>query len=442
MILRWSGLIVITLALLGLFMVLGLIGLLFKKFGPVQKAAAMLPQERRAMRQAGLLLGPQDLNPANPIPNSENAAPLYKQIFLSIPARFPKNQQDSLTAILKGKATSADRRTLRDLLAALAPQMKLAERAVTLPTCRFPRDYALGPDLKLPEYACARSLVRLFAVRAILQNESGHPKEALRSVETADSIGRQIGEDPILIGMLVQIAIEAIGDRVWLQIVKSNHDKSDVLQLAAQTDRAVGPPPDLRYFLRSEIVMQSVILKGLRAGRVSSDYAQLASLPLVGSKVMVDALEARSLAYWRRFFAVLNDPADKDLMQIYYSVKKLDKDEVSKSNEDISYKINAIMAPIYDQLCLKLIRCEAQRRLRRVTLSLIAYHLRTRRFPANLSDLNPPAPLDPYLDLPLHYRRTANGFVLYSVGDNLKDDGGDEVYHGKESPRDIVVSYP
>lgn len=35
-----------------------------------------------------------------------------------------------------------------------------------------------------------------------------------------------------------------------------------------------------------------------------------------------------------------------------------------------------------------------------------------------------PPPLDPYSDTPLLYRRTADDFVLYSRGRNLKDDGG------------------
>lgn len=34
-------------------------------------------------------------------------------------------------------------------------------------------------------------------------------------------------------------------------------------------------------------------------------------------------------------------------------------------------------------------------------------------------------PVDPFTDQPVRYRRTADGYVVYSVGPNLRDDGGD-----------------
>jgi hypothetical protein len=36
-------------------------------------------------------------------------------------------------------------------------------------------------------------------------------------------------------------------------------------------------------------------------------------------------------------------------------------------------------------------------------------------------------PIDPYSDRPLVYRRTDDGYLLYSVGSNRVDDGGQRV---------------
>jgi hypothetical protein len=44
-------------------------------------------------------------------------------------------------------------------------------------------------------------------------------------------------------------------------------------------------------------------------------------------------------------------------------------------------------------------------------------------------------PMDPYSDKPLVYKRTADGFTLYSVSENFTDDGG--VWHVK-SDGDII----
>ena len=50
------------------------------------------------------------------------------------------------------------------------------------------------------------------------------------------------------------------------------------------------------------------------------------------------------------------------------------------------------------------------------------------RYPASLSELTPKyldAPLmDPFDGQPLRYRKQDAGYVLYSIGPDLKDDGG------------------
>jgi hypothetical protein len=38
--------------------------------------------------------------------------------------------------------------------------------------------------------------------------------------------------------------------------------------------------------------------------------------------------------------------------------------------------------------------------------------------------------VDPFSGQPFHYRREGNDFVLYSVAENLEDDGGKHNEHG------------
>ena len=70
----------------------------------------------------------------------------------------------------------------------------------------------------------------------------------------------------------------------------------------------------------------------------------------------------------------------------------------------------------------------ARRRLTVTTLALHAYKLQHGGFPRQLADLVPdylPAvPEDPFRARPLVYRRTETGYMLYSVGEDRKDDGG------------------
>ena len=44
-------------------------------------------------------------------------------------------------------------------------------------------------------------------------------------------------------------------------------------------------------------------------------------------------------------------------------------------------------------------------------------------------------PMDPYSDKPFVYRKTDDGFILYSVGNNFKDDGGIVIRDSEGTPK-------
>ena len=63
-----------------------------------------------------------------------------------------------------------------------------------------------------------------------------------------------------------------------------------------------------------------------------------------------------------------------------------------------------------------------------IGLALTAYKRENQRWPATLSELSPrflpTVPVDPVTGEALHYRLTADGPLVYSVGVNRRDDGG------------------
>ena len=77
---------------------------------------------------------------------------------------------------------------------------------------------------------------------------------------------------------------------------------------------------------------------------------------------------------------------------------------------------------------------KAERRLLVAELAIKAYRIERGELPDRLDDLIPeylPAvPTDPYTEekAPLIYRRTDDKYLLYSVGLNGRDDGGEKVY--------------
>ncbi|MHC4951938.1 MAG: hypothetical protein ACYTEU_13295 [Planctomycetota bacterium] len=63
------------------------------------------------------------------------------------------------------------------------------------------------------------------------------------------------------------------------------------------------------------------------------------------------------------------------------------------------------------------------------TLAILRFEKENNRLPDNLNELLEKGylktlPMDPYSDKPLVYKKTDDGFILYSVGLNFTDEGG------------------
>ena len=68
----------------------------------------------------------------------------------------------------------------------------------------------------------------------------------------------------------------------------------------------------------------------------------------------------------------------------------------------------------------------------RIETALAAYRTEKNAYPEALDALKPQylveVPNDGFSGTPLKYRKTEQGYLLYSVGVNLKDDGGVTIY--------------
>jgi hypothetical protein len=81
----------------------------------------------------------------------------------------------------------------------------------------------------------------------------------------------------------------------------------------------------------------------------------------------------------------------------------------------------------------------------RVAVAIAGYKAEHGKYPDRLEDLAPAhipeLPLDRYTDKPLVYKKTDDGYLLYALGPNLKDDGGTSLDDDRVN-YDIVVRMP
>jgi hypothetical protein len=88
----------------------------------------------------------------------------------------------------------------------------------------------------------------------------------------------------------------------------------------------------------------------------------------------------------------------------------------------------------------------AQARMLQLEAAIRWHHATTGAPPTDLAELQLPGPmpLDPFVQQPFHYLPGASEVLLYSVGPNMRDEGGQAEWQeqaGNEGPGDIVVRF-
>ena len=93
------------------------------------------------------------------------------------------------------------------------------------------------------------------------------------------------------------------------------------------------------------------------------------------------------------------------------------------------YSWTQILQPAYSRIWIFAWRCKVQREATLTILAAMRYEKDKGAFPDNLEELvktgyMTKVPADPFGPGPLTYKKTGDGFILYSWGENLKDDDG------------------
>jgi hypothetical protein len=94
--------------------------------------------------------------------------------------------------------------------------------------------------------------------------------------------------------------------------------------------------------------------------------------------------------------------------------------------------LSRVAMPMMDAALLKQATLEALALAARTGLACKIYKNQNGRYPADLGALVPgilpEVPIDPFTGKPLVYRLEGDGFIVYSLGSNGKDDGGRMTY--------------
>ncbi len=288
----------------------------------------------------------------------------------------------------------------------------------------------------VPHVQHARALIDVMMHDAWLRSDAS-PDAGLESCMAVLNLGRSMAHEPFLIAFLVRCRAHAALAEGVERCISQGEARLEMLgQLQAQIEREAN---------ESEMLTG---LRGERAGMMNDFkdpqrvdqfiYQEGASGRPMRTPTF---LEEASWFFSHRprvglpgYLLYMDRVVEAAQLPLHEQPDAMARIEAGLQNEAI---ITKLLAPGMTKICKSHLRSQGQLRSLASVLACERYRMQHKAWPASLESLVEAkllstVPLDPCDGKPLRYRRTLEGLVVYSVGDNRVDDGGD-------MPRDLVV---
>lgn len=376
------------------------------------RATARVAERLTALRSAGEPTTLADLR-RKPIPPESNAmtyldqaAPAIEAIVSAVYAVEEQATEEERKAIGDDRPSPGILAAMRDALAAHPDVVPLLERAAACPGFDRHWDFNLASrsfieSMCTERISSLRSIWRVLHYQADVQLADGRRDDALRTCLTMLKLTRLLHHEPCIVNFLVGMAVRWDSIRVTNRVLTS------------------GPiSPELHAELEAELARQDVVAaycESLRSERaLGSDCFRDLGVPYHFQPLFkndhCDYLDLMAFA-----IATADRPLDDGHV----------RDEFARVSREAGLLTRLIVSSI-ERTRESRCRIETFLHALRVLNAILVREQAGDASEPHLTKLGLPVEvtLDPVNGEPLHIRRTPQGWLIYGVGANLTDDGG------------------
>jgi hypothetical protein len=389
------------------------------------------------------------------IPYEKNGAIIYEEIFKIIEEVEKKNKKEiefipyqSCKKIeeLKEEELKKGKKIIES--DEFNKVFNLVEKAVNMP-CRFNIEYGKGPEVLLPHLSRLRNLSRYIRAKIYFCLKDKKYDEAIKFAKIGLKIGDSLKDELLLISQLTRFAIDetvmmSINSIFNVKGIKiSENDYIEILSILN------GKQTDISKALNGDMVIfgKPVFLENRRElyewkeklyGWKEMEYGKfnriiwLMSLPVIKNDYIF------YLSYFSNLIEVSQKP--------YYSVKR-DIENLKDSNlkiynnclVSIKHIYSAILTPVLVGSIVQKTLYSAYLDSFKIVVGLKTYKQKYGKYPERLDklvpEILPSLPYDPFTGKEFIYHIEKDYFLIYSLGENEKDDNG--IFDRKTNKDDI-----
>lgn len=320
-------------------------------------------------------------------------------------------------------------------------------------------------DLSISYIQQARNASRYLSLRAMNRIGKKQYREAWRDIHAIWQLAKKVGHDNgFLVDQLVAVAIGGVAYERTLTLLNSDGLSAELASEISVELAKLGDVVDMAatYDFGERLFTTELVTTSALGGELLDDYfTELETIrhTSVNWNYVLSRLQdhydelavAHGKPNYKDAFAIL-DQIDTDRQAAVMDATTGDMVLMAASRAKRSnYVASAVTAMNYFQLVHFLDserQSKAKRQMAALAALLVAHHASEGSYPESLANLSHPLPqtltVDPYQQMPYMYKRTEEGFLLYSCGPNGTDDGGsrldssgwhaNEYYQGRELP--------
>ncbi|MEJ2705788.1 MAG: hypothetical protein P8Z79_25400, partial [Sedimentisphaerales bacterium] len=421
---KWHGIIVLLVLLFVFFRISG---------------HRKLEKQLQILKDQGYPVTIEELEKSIHLPKGvRNAADIYKRAFASY---VEWDREDRKLLPIIGKAdppartqtmNPETRQLVEKFLSDNEQTLSLLYQAAGVEHCRYkidltkPWSYQNLP----PEYKGARLCISLFSLEALLLCENPDPNRMLESVRASLALADSVNV-PLLNHHLFRNALRSGPYRDTERILNRISPTDAFLLALSESLNATDYHEEFKQALIGEQcrALHTFQLPVVQVVDQISPHDGLFRLKLVFKKILgsYDKEVLRYIGFMQDCFKALDLP-DNESLVAFESIQK-------RGDKRGGLLTRKLMWGLALDLKFEFWRL-AHQRVTQTGLAIERYRLAKGGLPGSLKDLVPAymraVPLDPYDGRSLKYRKLKTGYVVYSIGYDMTDDGGAERGRGRD----------
>lgn len=317
--------------------------------------------------------------------------------------------------------------------------------------CRYPVDFNLGAEATFPHLNKMIEAAQLLELAAVSHAEAKDAKASLDDVRSAFGLANSLKAEPYLFSQFVRarllgIALAAL-EQSANRVCWTADGSAELLKELSKMEKFDADGEGFGRSVIAERVLSMSLLgkpeKFLQLLPILTSDLPQERRDQIAARLQRGKLEAEERFLEQTWAKLL--PARQQPFPERLKVDELIREQIAEAQRK-QLVLAEFLLPGLKVTAAKEARSVASLRLALTAVALEQFRAaHSSRYPATLSELAPAplgaVPTDPYDGQPLRYKTKADGYVLYSLGPDLKDNLGQRP-NGKEANSMFEVVIP